>query len=42
MAKKTRWLAHAAIIAALYTVLTHLQNMIFPDSARKANQMRVS
>ena len=37
-----RKLAHAAIIAALYAVLTHLQNIIFPGSATMAVQMRVS
>lgn len=37
-----RKLAHAAIIAALYAVLTHLQNIIFPGSATMAIQMRIS
>ncbi len=42
MAKHTRTLAHGAIIAALYAVLTHLQNVILPGSATWAIQMRVS
>lgn len=42
MTKKTRFLVHAAAIAALYLVLTHLQNLIFPDSATMAIQCRVS
>ena len=42
MQKYTRRLAHAAIIAALYAVLTHLQNIIFPGSATMAVQMRIS
>ena len=42
MKNRTKSLAHAAIIAALYVVLTHFQNMIFPDSASFAIQMRLS
>ena len=42
MKKQTRFLAHAAIIAALYAVLTHLQNLILPNSASMAIQMRLS
>ena len=42
MKNQTRQLAHAAIIAALYTVLTHLQNVVFPDSASFAVQFRLS
>ena len=42
MNKRTRILAHAAIIAALYAVLTHMQNMILPGSATWAIQMRLS
>lgn len=42
MKNRARYLTHAAIIAALYTVLTHFQNMIFPDSASFAIQMRLS
>ena len=40
--KKARPLAQAAIIAALYTVLTHLQNLMFPGSASWAIQLRMS
>jgi len=42
MKKHTRYLAHAAIIAALYAVLTHMQNLILPNSASFAIQMRLS
>ena len=42
MSKQTRHLVHAAIIAALYTVLTHMQNLILPESASFAIQMRLS
>ena len=42
MSNRTRFLAHAAIIAALYAVLTHLQNLVFPGSATWAIQMRLS
>ena len=42
MTKQTRNLAHAAIIAALYVVLTHMQNMLLPGSATWAIQMRLS
>lgn len=42
MRKHTRHLAHAAIIAALYAVLTHLQNIILPNSASFAIQLRLS
>ncbi len=42
MNAKARYMAHAAIIAALYTVLTHLQNIIAPGSASWAIQMRLS
>ena len=37
-----RSMAHAAIIAALYAVLTHMQNLILPGSASWAIQMRLS
>ena len=40
--RKTRYLTHAAIIAALYTVLTHLQNLLLPGSASWAIQCRIS
>ena len=42
MSNRTRFIAHAAIIAALYAVLTHLQNLILPGSASWAIQMRLS
>ena len=42
MSNRSRFLAHAAIIAALYVVLTHLQNLILPGSATWAIQMRLS
>jgi uncharacterized membrane protein len=42
MKTKTRYLAHAAIIAALYAVLTHMQNILLPGSATWAIQMRLS
>lgn len=42
MTRHTRHLAHGAIIAALYTVLTHLQNLILPGSATWAIQLRMS
>lgn len=42
MRNYSRHLAHAAIIAALYAVLTHLQNFLLPNSASFAIQMRLS
>ena len=42
MRKQTRFLVHSAIIAALYTVLCYLQNLIFPDSASMAVQFRAA
>ena len=42
MKNRSRYLTHAAIIAALYAVLTHMQNLIFPNSASMAIQMRLS
>ena len=42
MKKHTRKLAHAAIIAALYAVLTHFQNILLPGSATWAIQLRLS
>ena len=41
MKNRSRHLSHAAIIAALYVVLTHLQNLILPNSASFAIQMRL-
>jgi len=42
MKKRARYLAHAAILAALYAVLTHFQNILLPGSATWAIQMRIS
>ena len=42
MRKKARRLAHGAIIAALYAVLTHMQNILLPGSATWAIQFRLS
>ena len=42
MNQKVRHLAHAAIIAALYVVLTHFQNLLIPNSASFAIQFRIS
>lgn len=42
MKKSTRYLVQAAIIAALYAVLTHLQNLLLPGSTTWAIQMRLS
>ena len=42
MKNRSRRLAHAAIIAALYAVLTHMQNILLPGSATWAIQLRLS
>ncbi len=42
MNKHTRYIVHAAVIAALYAVLTHLQNLLLPGSATWMIQMRLS
>ena len=42
MNKRTRYIVQAAVIAALYAVLTHLQNLILPGSATWMIQMRLS
>ena len=42
MKQNARKLAHAAIIAALYAALTHLQNILVPGSATWAVQLRLS
>lgn len=42
MEKKTRYLVQAAMIAALYAALTHLQNFLLPGSATWAIQFRAS
>lgn len=39
---KTRYLTQAAIIAALYAVLTHAQNLLLPGTTTWAIQMRIS
>ena len=42
MRQRSRNLTHAAIIAALYAVLTHMQNFLLPNSASMAIQFRAS
>ena len=42
MGKKSRFLAHGALMAALYVALTYLQNFLLPGSASMAIQFRVS
>ena len=42
MHNRIRFWTHAAIIAALYVVLTHMQNILIPNSASFAIQCRVS
>lgn len=42
MKMRTRYLVHAAIIAALYATLTHLQNLLLAGSATWASQLRLS
>lgn len=42
MHKRSKYLTHAAIIAALYAVLTHMQNLLLPGSASWAIQCRLS
>lgn len=42
MKNHARYLAQAAIIGALYAVLTHMQNVILPGSATWAIQLRLS
>ena len=42
MNKKVRDLAYGALIAALYAVLTHMQNILLPGSATWAIQFRAS
>ena len=41
MRKTTKYLAQAAVIAALYAVLTHLQNLLRPGAATCGIQMRL-
>jgi len=42
VAKKTRFLVYGGVLAALYVVLTYLQNWIWPGSATMAVQFRFS
>ena len=42
MEKKTKSIVHGAMIGAIYVVLTHLQNLLFPGSASMAIQFRLS
>jgi len=42
VSRKSKFVAHGALIAALYVVLTYGQNLIFPGSATMAIQFRVS
>lgn len=42
MRRNSRFLTHAAILAALYAALTHLQNLLLPGSASWAIQFRAS
>lgn len=42
MRNKTRYTVQSAVIAALYVVLTYLQNLILPDSTSLAVQFRLS
>lgn len=42
MKRKSRFLAHGALIAALYAGLTYLQNLLIPGSASWAIQFRAS
>ena len=42
MKKTTRFWIQSAMIAALYVVLTHLQNLLIPNSATWAVQFRAS
>ncbi len=42
MKSNVRFIAHAALLAALYVALTHLQNFLLPGSATWAIQFRIS
>lgn len=42
MNQKVRNLTHSAVLAAIYVTLTHLQNILFPNSATMAIQFRLS
>ena len=40
MIRRTRFIVHTAVLAALYVVLTHMQNILIPGSATWAIQFR--
>ena len=42
MKQKTRMLTHGAMLAALYTALCYLQNLLVPGSASWAIQFRAA
>lgn len=42
MTRKTRFIAHGALIAALYVALTYLQNFLLPGTTSMAIQFRFS
>ena len=42
MDKKAKLIAHGALLAALYVVLTYMQNILIPDSATWTIQFRAS
>ena len=42
MRRRSHFLAHSSIIAALYAVLCHFQNLLLPGSASWAIQLRVA
>ncbi len=42
MKPSVRFISHAALIAAMYAALTHLQNILLPGSATWAIQFRIS
>lgn len=42
MRKNVKFITHAALLAALYVALTHLQNLLLPGSASWAIQFRAS
>lgn len=42
MNRKTRFMAHSALIAALYVALTYLQNFLLPGTTSMAIQFRFS
>ena len=42
MSKNVKFITHAALLAALYVALTHLQNLLLPNSTSMAIQFRAS